>query len=547
MEKDRNLSAEQADFWDISALTPPRKSAYRTPTPADTEAVEISVPPVKRADTTMGGTVPPQTDVPLPRRPVAREASAPPPVPERSYRPHGSLLFEVRVYPHKNEYGYYAAFCRHARRLAALEGTSCAHEPFFSYMPQYSQMTRPQLAFYLWWRTCLRQGRAIEADYSYLLLYLYEIINLGDAIDPKTGQEMMLRLWLSYREKYPRLDALVREWLVDYSLLYELPPPALPRVCLQEMIGTCRLKEFYVSAGDGDLLTDAVLAFASNYDYKKSKFYRDTAVPHYDRVMRGATRETLSYFKEDRAENASRIGAFSTITRDTFSGAVCAYPFKKRIEVDFASFSHTYELRYIVTDVLKYAENALRAALGIKSRLTVYEVSVALRARLDAYLAQSLPKGRASRAAREIPAYEKRYDVPVAPISPHRAAKIEAASWQTTKRLIEAFDAKEEVSAPAASSPAASVSDPVLPTKGDATLLGALGELLPFFALADHGDREAQREFAKERGCMLDAIADRINTVATEKLGDVILEEVDGAYRIIEDYRLLLREEGILL
>ncbi len=545
MEKDRNLSAEQADFWDISALTPPRKTAYRTPAPANTEAVEISVPPAKRAGTNMGGAVSPQTDVPLPRRPVAWEESTPSPVPERSYRPGGSLLYEVRVYPHKNEYDYYAAFCRHARRLAALEGAPCAHEPFFSYMPQYSQMTRPQLAFYLWWRTCLREGRAIEADFSYLLLYVYEIINLGDAIDPKTGQEMMLRLWVLYREKYPRLDALVREWLVDYSLLYELPPPTLPRESLQDMIGTCRLKEFYVSAMDGDLMTDAALAFASNYDYKKSKFYRDAAVPHYDRVMRGAVGKTLSYFREERAKNASRIGAFSTITRDAFSGAICAYPFKKRIEVDFASFSHTYELRYVVTDVLKYAENALRAALGIKSRLTVYEVSSALRARLDAYLAQSLPKGRVQRGAREIPAYEKRYDVPAAPISPHRAAKIEADSWQTTKRLVEAFEGKEATSA-APDTPACA---PALPQDGGeaASLSAALGALLPFVALADHGDRGAQRKFAKDQGCMLDAIADRINTISTDLLGDVILEDVDGAYRIIEDYRLLLREEGILL
>ena len=544
MEKDRNLSGEQADFWDISLLTPPRKTAYRTPAPANTEAVEILVPPVGGSG---GSAYPPQTDAPLPSRPVSREISAPPPVPERRYTPNSSLLFEVRVYPHKNEYNHYSAFCRHARRLATLEGVSCPPEPFFSYMPQYSQMTRPQLAYYLWWRTCFRGGRAIEADYSYLLLYLYEIINLGDAIDPKTGQEMMLRLWLSYREKYPRLDALVREWLVDYSLLYELPSPALPRASLQELIGTCRLKEFYVSAGESDLMTDAVLAFASNYDYKKSKFYRDAATLHYDRVMRGAVRETLAYFREDRAENTSRIGAFSTITRDTFSGAICAYPFKKRIEVDFASFSHTYELRYIVTDVLKYAENALRAVLGIKSRLTVYEVSAALRARLDAYLAGALPKRRVEREKREIPAYEKRYDVPTAPISPHNAAKIEAASWQTTKRLVEAFEEKEETAVPVAASSVFAL-DPALRTAGDAsTLLGALGTLLPFVALADGGDREAQRKFAKDRGCMLDAIADQINTIATDLLGDVILEDSDGAYRIIEDYRLLLREEGILL
>ena len=36
---------------------------------------------------------------------------------------------------------------------------------------------------------------------------------------------------------------------------------------------------------------------------------------------------------------------------------------------------------------------------------------------------------------------------------------------------------------------------------------------------------------------MIDAVADEINDIAVETFGDVILEETDGAYAIIEDYR----------
>ena len=38
-------------------------------------------------------------------------------------------------------------------------------------------------------------------------------------------------------------------------------------------------------------------------------------------------------------------------------------------------------------------------------------------------------------------------------------------------------------------------------------------------------------------GKMIDAVADEINGIAAEVFGDVILEEADGGYAIIEDYK----------
>ena len=47
-------------------------------------------------------------------------------------------------------------------------------------------------------------------------------------------------------------------------------------------------------------------------------------------------------------------------------------------------------------------------------------------------------------------------------------------------------------------------------------------------------------------GSMPDAIADKINTVAGDSIGDIILEDMGGYYAVIEEYRELLQEEGIL-
>ncbi|MBO7341925.1 MAG: hypothetical protein J6U87_04500, partial [Clostridia bacterium] len=81
------------------------------------------------------------------------------------------------------------------------------------------------------------------------------------------------------------------------------------------------------------------------------------------------------------------------------------------------------------------------------------------------------------------------------------------------------------------------------PAPAEATLPAALGELAAFLLIK--GAR-AQREFALSHGMMVDAIVDKINTVAGDMLGDILLEENDDGYAVIEDYLEILREQGVL-
>lgn len=543
---------EKDAFWDLESLLPAKKRPTAAPrVERDTDAVEVSAPAVPRESSTFADTlftehfVPPHT---------ARELK--PQAPLFSYQPQGSLLHEIRVYAWRISYDYYEAFCEHAQALLGREGRECPPVEFFSYVPQYSQMNTAQLEYYLWWRTQFKKGECLPVSFSYLLLFLYEIINLGDKLSPAEGQRDMLRLWLSYRKAHPRLDALVREWLCDYSLLYRLPAPVLPRGEYRDLLSGARLKEFYVPlAEDGNALTDAVLTFCNNYDYTKSKFYTTESAGDYHRILRGAVGEALCYLRERAGDSLMGGKGKSTISRDAFTGALCSCRQKRRIEVDYTSFSHTHELRYIMSDVLKYAENALRAAKGVRSRLSIYAVDVPLRERLDAYFVRILPTRITKNTKKEeMPGYERRYELPVVTPSPQRAAEIEAASWQTTKRLVEAFEGREEepdvqdeAKMPPNGSMLSANGAPTAVTDTDletgTAFAAALGPLVEFFALSDAA---SQRAFAAAQGLMLDAVVDKINTVSGDMLGDILLEEGDnGAFVIIEDYRDWLKEQGV--
>ena len=547
---ERRIGQSPDDFWDLSSLVPPRKKEpVRTAATRDTSATELRLTPPPQSKQAVA-------DQPLTEHyvfPHTAEELRARPEPDERYVPTGPLLHEVRIYRWSSQYSYYEQFCRHAARLHAHEGTPCAEVDFFSYMPQYTQLSREQLAYYLWWRTNFRAGTHLPAAYSYLLLYLYEIINLDTLISPQEGQEAMVRLWLSYRDKHPRLDVLVREWLLDYSLLHHLPAPALPAKERRALLEGCRLKEFYViSDASLEPLAAAVLQFGNNYDYRKSKFYRADTAADFERVLGGAVRVALTHLQAGKGEKLMGDKSFCTVTRDAFSGAICSYRLKRKLEIDYTSFSRTHDLRYVITDVLKYAENALRAALGIKSRLTVYEVSTPLRAVLDEWLKTAVPKRAEQQKAPkrvEIPDYERRYELPRAKLSLAHAAEIEAASWGTTARLVEAFSPEEnEKSAETVSKtpeitpvPEQIAADPCA-----TELAAALGDLVVFVRLVAKGDRAAQRAFALERQTMPDALVDRINTIAEEHIGDVVLEEIDGALALVEDYRDVLVEKGVL-
>ncbi len=551
---DNENKMEKDDFWDLSSLLPTHRKTAAGYAKSDTRAVEIR----QDAPTLKGATA---TESLFVEHPVSlcHAQKKPQAEPLYTYQPQNTLLREVRVYAW-SQYDYYEQFARHARQFFSKEGKECPEVDFFSYAPQYTQMNGAQFAYYLWWRRNFREGRCLPAAHSYQLLYVYEIINLGDTIPPAEGQEALVRLWLSYRKSNPRLDALLREWIVDYSLLYRLPAPALARSLYGELLNGAKLKEFFVPIGKGNgeeenSLTTAVLLFCNNYDYTKSKFYNEETAADYHRVLRGAVKVALDYLRERDGELLMGTDGVSTVSRDTFTGAICSWQIRKRIEVDYTSFSRTHELRYLMSDVLKYAENALRAHRGIKSRLSIYAVDTALRERLDAYLNAILPPRAAKKEKKEeeVPAYEKRYDLPVCAPSLSRAAEIESDSWATTKRLVEAFeDAENENKAAngiekAPSMPMEPVSAPVAVTPDaipvESTLASALGKYAAFLALS--GAR-AQREFALSNGMMVDAIVDRINTVAGDMLGDILLEEGDDGYIVIEDYREILVEEGIL-
>ena len=455
------------------------------------------------------------------------------------------LVHRVSVYPWKSGYTYYEKFCRDGEYLRRIKGKEAPHVGFFSYMPQYGQMTKAQLAYYLWWReNIIQSGTYLPADYSYILLNIYELINLPDD-NPVKVRDALCRLWVAYKKDTPRLDRYFAEWICDYCLLHGLPAPVEQLAPIwDDVLAVATLKEFYLDAGDGRTASyvHALLAYCCQYDYRKSKFATGENKALYDRIIPGV----LMHLLETDGEGAKLLRGKgnmqdTVISRDSYVAALCSHRIKKRIEVQYCSVSRSHELRMAVTDMVKYTENRIRAHMGVKSRLGVGTLSDAVKREMDAYLDGVVPRMK-NPEREQIEQYEKLYDLPKTELDLTHSAEIEQASWETTKRLVEAFEEEIPESAPEpilqpTLAPSTTVQNDSSTGTGDDALKDALAAYLPFIRAAAAGDAGAQMAFCRAAGKMLDAVADEINGIAVDAFGDVILEENGSAYAIIEDYR----------
>ncbi len=520
------------DFWDISKLVPEKKKSY---TPAPTARVSNTAFDTVSTDKNAEE---PSTVI---KRYVSPNAAAQKLHNEREYRgtetysPDDSLVHLVTVKWLVCKYNYYNTFLNDAVRYMRVDGEACEYVPFFSYLPQYDQMNASQRAYYFWFRSSVLSERYIKTDYGYLFLLIYEIINLGKRLDTSVAQKTLTSLWNEYRTDFPAINSKLAMWICDYSFIHHLPPPdnASP-----EMIRSMpSLGEFYVKMPKGDMMGCArtLMKYCSSYDYRTSKFAVGENAEIFDtHIIRGLCEALLNY-DEILARLGALSGEDSLVERDAYVGALVSYEQRCRIEVRYCSFSRSNELRFLVGDVIKYCENKIRGHIGVKSKMTVYSVNADLKRVLDRYFEENLPPVRAKRSVERKEEYEVLYDTPKKKLSLTDALRIEEESWQTTEELVSAFDDDgetdsieiEEVVRELRLPEAERMSeDPFAEYRNviKATML----------------DPRSFSAFARDRGILTDALIDRINEIAYEEIGDVLIEDDgEGNCSVIEDYRYL--------
>ncbi len=504
------------------------------------------------------------------------------------YTPESAIIRSVSVAKWQTRYRFYEKFRADVHRYWERAASECEPVPFFSYVPQYNQLKYAQLKWYLWWRDNLRRGNYLRTDYSYILLYIYEILNCPELIPPEKGVRLLCEIWAYARTAYPRIDVSLAEWLCDYCLIYRLPCPTEElEPFLKAVVSAAAFREFYMDTSRKTEGPANILAYSSNYDWRSSRYVTAENVKvfaeHIRAAFERAYREILS-----EADNGATV-KLARLERDAFGGALCVYDMKRSLTIEYLSYTRSPKFRFTVTDIIKYSENRVRMALGIKARLKIDDLSDELRACLDAYFDEHLPakKSAPKDKAPAVPVqneYDKLYEPVSTTLSLENAMDIEKRSWSTTEILTAAFDGSEEqtaaepsepvptvpagmpsvpktaapvpaaepsvpktaapvpaevqpVQSAAAPVPAETVSDETDGADEFASLVEALDDTArTALRLLAGGDRSGLARTAAADNTLADALADRINEAAFELLGDSVIEPDGDGWRLIREY-----------
>ena len=114
------------------------------------------------------------------------------------------------------------------------------------------------------------------------------------------------------------------------------------------------------------------------------------------------------------------------------------------------------------------------------------------------------------------------YDALSHGFSSDEAKSIEESSWENTRILIpeeeaEAFEEKKEAPTPHADTPLATID-------------------MEFLATLLRNGEAAARMLVRQNGCLLENVVERINEYFADTLGDIVIELLDDAVCLIEDY-----------
>ena len=590
------------DFWDLDSMLP--QSVRQAPTtsdgPRDTEAVEIAfgeddgddarelhIPPMPNITSRMQRAAQYRNGA---ARNVDRSRTSPMPSrgntpgdvspqmaqPVCSYEPENSMIRQVSVFRWPERYQYYERFTADAERYFNRTSAEVPFVNFFAYMPQYSQMSQDQLRWYLYWRDNVRHGVYLSTDYSYIFLYIYEIINLPEKIKPAQGLTMLCDLWLAYREQFPRLDRYLGEWVCDYCLIHSLPAP-LERLAdiLPTLVSILTFREFYIrfNADEDCPITPQLCDVLSSHNWRQSKYLTADNRSIFETHIYASVLGALHHAWATDPDFVSLLG-FSEVqqSRNAFSGALCTYACKRRIDVRYLSLSRSYQLKFILSDLFKLAENCIRAHYGVKARLSATGVPEILKTYVKDYFARELPppqkaprkpaepKVQKEAAVRqtEESLYAALYEPLSQELSTEAALALEATSWANTEMLVVQEEGGDTV--PMTESP-----DNITDTKNAENSVAAVDETAAEHeTVEDDGDityddpfenfvrhlnelyytalkhiicREQAEFTALCQSAMLlpDAMVDAINELAVTYTDDTVID-ADGSFWILSDF-----------
>lgn len=448
-------------------------------------------------------------------------------------------------------------FVTDARRFASTREQRAPLVPFMSYWPTYDAMTAAQRRWYFYWRGQVRDGNAIDTDLSYIFVHVYELVNRIGVASARDGYERLWLLWMGYRERFPKLDFYLADWLMDYVLVNRLDVSMMhslaaalpatvgvsePDLWLASLVGVSPLR-----------LPIALIAALSDYRFRKSKFYLDGHQELLDTTFQQVVQHVNTHLL-----STVDVGLFdlfkprspAKVRRDLFRSALYDGSGGTVVSLTLLPYSTHLPLRAFMTALVKHAENRLRASKGYEGKLRGFALDPAIQTVVDEFLGidATVPGvPGTTRGANRAPVLSP---PPRVVIDMEAVGILQRESDEIRSRLLDGVEQLEvEAQPPNAHSfihavPAGDIESrpDLLPTDLDPinAFVDALDDyerrLLQAFAEGDWlmTDAEVQQVLP---GLLTAPVLDHVNELAIEWLGDLLITLEDDVWVVGDDLR----------
>jgi hypothetical protein len=266
------------------------------------------------------------------------------------------------------------SFLEQAREYADKTHKSTEHIPFMCYWPSYEYMSEAQLDWYFYMRGCLRKEIYINTDLSYLFVYIYELINQIGVESPDDGLEKIINIWINYRNTYNKLDRYLTDWTGDYISFYKCDTDSIFKLLKKEglflLMPADMLADYYFK--NNVMMPIELITRFCDYKFYESEFIKGENGNLFTDYLSSLVNDIRCFMnKEKEGSFEKRDVLISSIRQHKklpFQRAIFNNPDNIRIDA-YLPYEQHKPFRYFITAVIKEFENQLRIIVKYKGRL----------------------------------------------------------------------------------------------------------------------------------------------------------------------------------
>lgn len=245
----------------------------------------------------------------------------------------------------------------------------CKEIPLHAYWTTFGNLNEKQLKWYFYWREQALKGNYLDVDLSYLILFTYELMNYTFHRSAAFNVSMMIKLRDNYKERIPKVDNYLPNWIAD--MLLELDEKELAREWVEEKVYTPSLYNQLIEKKDvlEKISFTTWKLFIQNY--RETTFFLNNKNKVYKTF-----KESIPLLKEYHAEQGVELEEVwfekfeQRDVRRLFASAVIARE-TSDVHAYTISYKPTDKLYKEITTLFRISENVTRSLNGEKREIKV--------------------------------------------------------------------------------------------------------------------------------------------------------------------------------